>query len=361
MAACLVYQEQCHRRYRSLVDQSDQGLFGTQNGQQHQNAVYEDSAYRLTQIVQSHIHKVIHLYKINITEIIWISRYHATQRVVHHFHDQCQRVFLLGDACHTHIPKAGQGMNVTSVLDAYNLTWKLALVMKGVARPSLLLTYEKERLWIAQQLIEFGAHFARQFGQKNKLESQNLRYTWEEGHGFTSGCGYEYPASLLVDPVIRAVEINDGALEPLKPGKRLLPINLVRDVDGTHVRLLDVMPSNGRFHLFIFAGKQPLSPKAKMLAESLNSPQSPLNLFNRLPVDLMPRFRHEDITTDSIPEDNTKQYITSIDLFVHFSDHFGMSLEDLPAPISTHWPMRVYSDIDGAGHKYYVVVATRHS
>ncbi|KAI9825538.1 MAG: hypothetical protein M1819_000530 [Sarea resinae] len=329
------------------LDEINQALLSPANSHQGRDALCEDRAYKLTQIVQSHIHKVIHPFKMNITKIVWISQYHVAQRVVDHFHDQRQRVFLLGDACHTHSPKAGQGMNV-SISDAYNLTWKLALVMKGVASRSLLLTYEQERLRIAQQLIEFDARFARQFGQRDQLDSQNLRDTWEEGHGFTSGCGYEYPASPIVDPVVRT-EINNQAAEPLKPGKRLLPIDLIRHIDGTHVGLLDVMPSNGRFHLFVFAGKQLISSTIKVLAEALNSPQSPLNLFNGLPVDLMGPFRHEDITTASVPATN-KQYV--IDLFLlHSSDHLSVRLESLPAPFSTHWPTRVYHDVEGAGHK----------
>lgn len=336
------------------VDEESQELLKETNGQRALGALQENSAYKLTQIVQSHITNVIHPYKADITEIVWISRYHVAQRVVHHFHDERMRVFLLGDACHTHSPKAGQGMNV-SICDAYNLTWKLALVMKGIARYDLLLTYEAERLQIAQQLIEFDARFSRQFGQKEKLDSQNLRDTWEEGHGFTSGCGYRYPASLIVDPEIRTA-INEQAPEPLKPGKRLLPIELTRHVDGNHCLLLDIMPSNGRFHLFVFTGNSLTSPKVKALAESLESPQSPLNLFNELPLNLMERFRHEDIKSDPVPVTN-KYYV--IDVFlIHTCDHLGISLNELPAAFSTHWPMRVYSDNGGVGHKQLGVPET---
>src|SRR5262249_29426094 len=60
--------------------------------------------------------------------------------------------FLLGDAAHVHSPAGGQGMN-TGLQDAYNLGWKLALVMQGRADPSLLDTYEQERIPVAQQLL----------------------------------------------------------------------------------------------------------------------------------------------------------------------------------------------------------------
>ncbi|GKZ27206.1 hypothetical protein AbraIFM66951_005111 [Aspergillus brasiliensis] len=314
------------------------------NGASAQDALTGNSAFKLTQTVQSHISKVIHPYKMDITDIVWISQYRVAQRVVHNFSDPTKRVFLLGDACHTHSPKAGQGMNV-SISDAYNLTWKLALVMKGVAKASLLETYEQERLWVAQQLIEFDALFARQFGQKDKLDSQNLRETWEIGHGFTSGLGYEYPPNLLVNRDVRT-PINPEAVEPLTPGKRLLPIDLIRHMDGNHVRMLDIMPSNGRFHLFIFAGNLLSAPALQKLGDALDSPQSPMSLFNLLPLELMERFRHEDITNDSIPFTN-KAYVLDIFL-IHSQNHLDIQLGDVPAPFSTKWPMNVYSDFGGA-------------
>ncbi|KXG47494.1 Monooxygenase, FAD-binding [Penicillium griseofulvum] len=310
-----------------------------------QDLLSDNSAFKLTKTVQSHISKVIHPYQMNITDIVWISQYRVAQRLVHSFCDPTtQRVFLLGDACHTHSPKAGQGMNV-SISDSYNLTWKLALVLKGFANASLLDTYEQERLWVAQQLIEFDALFARQFGQKDKLESQNLRETWEMGHGFTSGCGYKYPPNSLVNPVVRT-PISNKAIEPLVPGKRLLPIDLIRHIDGNHVHLLDIMPSNGRFHLFIFAGNLLLSPTVQKLGESLDSPQSPMSLFNLLPLELMQRFHHEDITTDPVSSTN-RSYV--LDLFlVHSHNHLDIPLGNLPPPFSTKWPMQIYSDSVGA-------------
>ncbi len=77
------------------------------------------------------------------------------------------RVFCLGDAIHRHPPSNGLGSN-TSIQDAYNLAWKLKLVLKGAADPSLLQTYQDERAPIAEQIVtranrsitEFGPIFA---------------------------------------------------------------------------------------------------------------------------------------------------------------------------------------------------------
>ncbi|HEX7198245.1 MAG TPA: FAD-dependent monooxygenase, partial [Dongiaceae bacterium] len=54
------------------------------------------------------------------------------------------RAFLAGDAAHIHSPAGGQGMN-TGMQDAFNLSWKLALVVHGKAKPSLLTSYSPER------------------------------------------------------------------------------------------------------------------------------------------------------------------------------------------------------------------------
>ena len=74
--------------------------------------------------------------------------------------DRLPRVFIAGDACHTHSAKAGQGMNV-SMADAWNLGWKLAAVLRGTARPELLHTYSDERQAVAQELIDFDREFSK--------------------------------------------------------------------------------------------------------------------------------------------------------------------------------------------------------
>jgi 2-polyprenyl-6-methoxyphenol hydroxylase-like FAD-dependent oxidoreductase len=80
----------------------------------------------------------------------WFSTYRIHHRVTEHFRDR--RCFLAGDAAHVHSPMGGQGMN-TGLQDAYNLAWKLALVIKGRANESLLDSYESERLPVAQRLL----------------------------------------------------------------------------------------------------------------------------------------------------------------------------------------------------------------
>jgi len=70
------------------------------------------------------------------------------------------RVFIAGDACHTHSAKAGQGMNV-SMQDTFNLGWKLPSVLDGRAKPEPLRTYTQERHAIAQALIDFDKEWSK--------------------------------------------------------------------------------------------------------------------------------------------------------------------------------------------------------
>ena len=80
----------------------------------------------------------------------WFSTYRIHHRSASRFRDR--RCFLLGDAAHIHSPVGAQGMN-TGLQDAYNLAWKLALVVKDRAQAALLDSYEEERVPVARRLL----------------------------------------------------------------------------------------------------------------------------------------------------------------------------------------------------------------
>ena len=92
--------------------------------------------------------RVLHPYTLEVRDVVWFSVYEVGQRVTDRFDDvlpaqagsRLPRVFIAGDACHTHSAKAGQGMNV-SMQDAFNIGWKLVSVLEGRAGPELLRTY----------------------------------------------------------------------------------------------------------------------------------------------------------------------------------------------------------------------------
>lgn len=81
----------------------------------------------------------------------WISTYRSHHRYVSEF--KSGRCFVAGDAAHIHSPVGAQGMN-TGLQDAFNLAWKLAFVLQGKAKTSLLSTYQEERLPFARQLVK---------------------------------------------------------------------------------------------------------------------------------------------------------------------------------------------------------------
>ncbi|KAL8642702.1 MAG: hypothetical protein Q9228_000632 [Teloschistes exilis] len=310
----------------------------------HPSIVLPENSTLLYEILQECLYEIMAPFDIEITRVSWISRYRVIQSIANRFVDLSQRVYLVGDACHTQSPKAGQSMNL-GMLDSYNLTWKLSLVLKGMASPSLLETYQMERRYIANQFIEFDIKFAHLYLQKEALSSPEIFCTvWKQSHGFISGCSHRYLDGLLTRSSIRA-RINQAAKEPLTPGKRMHTMSLTRHMDGTAVDLLEDMPSNGRFHLFVFAGKLMTFAVFKALANSLASTESPLTYFFKDGPARPEVFEHENIRQSDVR--NRNHYL---DLFlIHSSNHLEIELSKLPAPFS-QWATRVYEDVDGIGH-----------
>ena len=99
--------------------------------------------------VEKNFAKRIHM-NVKLYDPQWISAYHSHHRYASTF--RRQKCFLIGDAAHIHSPVGAQGMN-TGLQDAYNLAWKLTLVLSGKAKDSLLDTYTEERISIARNLV----------------------------------------------------------------------------------------------------------------------------------------------------------------------------------------------------------------
>ncbi|XP_014557645.1 hypothetical protein COCVIDRAFT_96672 [Bipolaris victoriae FI3] len=204
----------------------------------------------------------------------WWAAYQIGQRMTPKFSartpDGVDRVFIVGDACHTHSPKAGQGMNV-SMMDSYNLAWKLAHSIHGLTphRPPgvadpVLETFESERTDVARQLIEFDTAFSHIFSGKigsadsaaSGLTHEEFLRVFTEGNGFTSGCGLQYqPSTLIRTPVNPQYSAGDRFGGALIPGKRLLNVEVKRYADATSRQLHDEIPSSGRYRIILFASK----------------------------------------------------------------------------------------------------------
>ncbi|KAA6407592.1 MAG: phenol 2-monooxygenase [Lasallia pustulata] len=114
--------------------------------------------------VQMSAKRILAPYHIEWDRVEWFSVYPIGQGIAEKY-TLDHRIFMGGDACHTHSPKAGQGMN-TAFLDAVNLAWKIHHVESGFASRSILTTYESERKLIAENLLNFDAKYAALFSQR---------------------------------------------------------------------------------------------------------------------------------------------------------------------------------------------------
>ncbi|MDB5827348.1 MAG: hypothetical protein JWQ73_1568 [Variovorax sp.] len=97
---------------------------------------------------------------------VWTSHFTINERKVKDY--SLGNVYLAGDAAHVHSPAGGQGMN-TGMQDAFNLAWKLALVWKGHAQPSLLDSYSPERSAIGAQVIANAGNLTKLTMIKNPI------------------------------------------------------------------------------------------------------------------------------------------------------------------------------------------------
>lgn len=210
--------------------------------------------------------RILHPYVLQVKEVAWWSVYEIAQRLADCFDDvsredrgkRTPRVFLAGDACHTHSPKAGQGMNV-SMQDAFNLGWKLASVVEGRCDPALLDTYAEERKAVATDLIAFDRQFASLLSARSTTDvavasqgdkdSDFQRYFIRQGR-YTAGTETRYAPSLIS---------GENTYQPLakgfQSGMRFHSARVVRLADSKPMHLGHVHKADGRWRLFVFDRK----------------------------------------------------------------------------------------------------------
>ncbi|KAK0712310.1 FAD binding domain-containing protein [Apiosordaria backusii] len=157
------------------------------------------------ELIFSAAQKILKPYKIDYEYCDWWTAYQIGQRISPSFSHSSNKVFLAGDAVHTHSPKAGQGMNV-SMQDSFNLGWKVGLVAKGICHARILDTYQSERRRVAQDLIEFDHKFSRLFSgrpAKDVMDAEGVsmaefKDAFLKGNLFASGLSVNYGPSALV-------------------------------------------------------------------------------------------------------------------------------------------------------------------
>jgi len=205
--------------------------------------------------------RILNPYTLEVKEIAWWSVYEIGQRLTDKFDDvpeeeegetRLPRVFIAGDACHTHSPKAGQGMNV-SMQDAFNLGWKLASVLRKRCAPRLLHTYSAERQAVAKELIDFdrewAAILASAKGEGEGFDpAETQRYFVQHGR-YTAGTATHYRPS-----IITGEPSHQHLATGLVIGKRFHSAPVIRLADAKPVHLGHVARADGRWRIFAFAG-----------------------------------------------------------------------------------------------------------
>ncbi|KAJ3955866.1 hypothetical protein N0V92_007606 [Colletotrichum tropicale] len=216
--------------------------------------------------------KIFSPYKLEYHYCDWWTAYQIGQRTGDHF-SKLNRVFLAGDAVHTHSPKAGQGMNI-SMQDSYNLGWKIGLVCKNIVPREILSSYELERKKIAKDLIAFDGKFSKLFtGRPAKdimdetgVSSDEFQKAFHTSRMFTTGVGVNYQPTVLVAKSPEEDPEGDNDLKKstakstqslatnCKLGQRFPSYKVIRQSDARLWELHHKLPSNGRFRLVVFGG-----------------------------------------------------------------------------------------------------------
>lgn len=196
-------------------------------------------------------------FEFDVAQVAWWSAYEIGQRVCDAFDDVTEpergtkspRIFIAGDACHTHSPKAGQGMNV-SMADSFNLGWKLAAVLRGQSPAGLLDTYSGERRVKAQELIDFDRDMARLFSEKSKTKEDAARFqSYFKKHGrYTAGVETHYAPSLIT-----ADTRHQNLAAGYTVGRRFHSGPVIRLADAKPIQLGHVLKADGRWRIFVFA------------------------------------------------------------------------------------------------------------
>ena len=245
-----------------------------------------------------------------LSDPVWLARYRTSHRRAPRF--RVGRAFIAGDAGHVHVPIGGQGMN-TGIQDAFNLGWKLASVLKGIAPPEILDSYNDERHPVAVALLD-GTDLAyrnilhpsellqrsvRLFGPfivRQNLVQTRFRNTLEE-------IEISYKASLLV--------ADHGGNQGVAAGERAPDAIVVRLEDKATVRLFELFRGT-HWTLLLLSGKQATADIHQALTDLAHQ------ISSRYP-EIKPY-----VVTDAIP-DETWQGAVLIDRQHYLHDRYGAS------------------------------------
>lgn len=198
---------------------------------------------------------------------VWLSRFHISHRKVRDFRQL--RVFLAGDSAHIHSPAGGQGMN-TGMQDAFNLAWKLALVVRGICAPSLLASYNAERAPVAADVLNLTDRITRMATMRNSV-AQGVRdflLPMVSGIDFVSDRIADRLTELAVSYRKSAIVENHGT-GTVRAGDRA-PDAELRDASNQARRIFELLRAP-RHVLLIFLGSSGTVAHVEQLKKMLDA------------------------------------------------------------------------------------------
>jgi len=227
-------------RWLSLRPTSVQGLFSfVVTG----NEIDHDMLARDLVALRAAILEISGRKDLKIGTILWVSHWRPNIRMVDKFGSG--RVFVAGDAAHAHSPMGGQGLN-SGIQDSFNLAWKLALVYRKFARPSLLQSYNDERLPVIAEMLGHTTLLHNQtFSLKTAPGDTSM---WKRGN-FLSQLGVNYRwSNIVVDEqegdgaatVDAYGRISDGRLRAGDRAPDAPALTVLRGGNGPMTRLFDI-------------------------------------------------------------------------------------------------------------------------
>jgi len=201
--------------------------------------------------------EVLHPYTLEVKNVAWQSVYEVAHRLADRFDDVSEeeagartpRVFIAGDACHTHSAKAGQGMNV-SLQDGFNLGWKLGHVLDGRSPESLLATYSAERQVIAKNLIDFDKQWSTLMATRpDELDDPaELEEFYVRTAEFPAGFMTQYEPSAIIGG-----SAHQALATGFPIGKRFKSAIATRVCDANPIHIGHEARADGRWRIYLFA------------------------------------------------------------------------------------------------------------
>ncbi|KAJ5538357.1 hypothetical protein N7494_007836 [Penicillium frequentans] len=231
------------------------------------------------------------------------------------------RVFLTGDAAHTHSPKGGQGMNV-SIQDSYNLIWKLGAVITNGADPSILETYDSERRPVAEKLMDLDELLVQAYEKEENDTSSGIYEVREKYAGFMAGVDVTYSHSTLIAKRKKDDDLN--VARNIELGMRLPSFLVVQMCDGVPLHLAQKLTSNGWWRILVFPGdlRQPARMKALADCSDYFSKRSHLAHLQRIQIPERSSPNVESLLIQSCPR-GAVNLLDLPELFHPFDDILG--------------------------------------